>query len=139
VEKFVGMYAPYAYAILRIVAGLLFVCHGLQKVFGMFGGLNDAPAPLFSLLWIAGVIEIIPGSLITLGWWTSYAALIASGEMAVAYFIGHFPHGFWPIENGGEPAVLNCFIFLFMAVQGSGMWSVDAAREGGSRVIAMRS
>jgi len=139
VEKFVGMYAPYAYAILRIVAGLLFVCHGLQKLFGIFGGLNGAPAPLFSLVWTAGFIEIVTGPLITLGLWTSYAALVASGEMAVAYFIGHFPHAFWPIENGGEPAVLNCFIFLFMAVQGSGMWSVDAAREGGSRVIAMRS
>ena len=76
----------------------------------------------------AGRIEIVLGLLITIGLITSYAAFIASGEMAVAYFIGHFPKSFWPLENQGEPAVLFCFIFLFMATQGSGIWSVDAAR-----------
>jgi putative oxidoreductase len=130
VEKFLGMYEPYAYAILRIVAGLLFVCHGLQKVFGLFGGINGAAVPLSSLLGIAGLIELVCGPLIALGWFTSYAAFIASGEMAVAYFMGHFPHAFWPVRNGGEAAVLNCFIFLYMTTQGSGIWSIDGVREG---------
>jgi putative oxidoreductase len=130
VEKFIGMYEPYAYAILRIVVGLLFLCHALQKLLGMFGGMSGEAVPIGSLLGIAGLIELVTGILITLGLFTGFAAFIASGEMAVAYFIGHFPQGFWPIANGGEPAVLGCFIFLYMATQGSGIWSLDAARQG---------
>jgi putative oxidoreductase len=124
-ERALASFAPYAYAILRIVAGLLFVCHGGQKIFGWFGG---EPVPLGSMFGVAGIIEIVLGLLITIGLLTSYAAFIASGEMAVAYFIGHFPKSFWPLENAGEPAVLFCFIFLYMATRGSGIWSVDAAR-----------
>lgn len=124
-EKALAPFAPYTYALLRIVAGLLFVSHGGQKIFGWFGG---QPVPLGSLFGLAGIIEIILGLLITIGLLTSYAAFIASGEMAAAYFIGHFPKSFWPLENGGEPAVLFCFIFLFMATHGSGIWSVDTAR-----------
>ena len=86
--------------------------------------------PIGSLFGVAGIIEIVLGLLITIGLLTSYAALIASGEMAVAYFIGHLPKSFWPLENQGEPVVLFCFIFLFMATQGSGIWSVDAVRAG---------
>lgn len=123
-EKTFATFAPYAYALLRIVAGLLFVCHGGQKIFGWFGG---QPVPLGSLFGLAGIIEIALGTLITIGLLTSIAAFIASGEMAVAYFIGHFPKSFWPLENAGEPAVLFCFIFLCMATQGSGIWSVDTA------------
>jgi putative oxidoreductase len=125
-EKALAAFAPHAYAILRIIAGLLFVCHGGQKVFGWFGG---QPVPLGSLFGVAGMIEIVFGLLITIGLLTSYAAFIASGEMAVAYFMGHFPKSFWPLENQGEPAVLFCFIFLYMATHGSGIWSVDAARD----------
>ena len=77
---------------------------------------------------MAGIIEIVLGLLITLGLFTGYAAFIASGEMAVAYFIGHFPKGFWPLENAGEPALLFSFVFLYMAIQDSGIWSIDAAR-----------
>ena len=124
-EKLLANYAPHAYAILRIVVGLLFLCHGLQKVFGLFGGTS---VPLLSLLGVAGIAEIIGGALITLGFFTGNVAFILSGEMAVAYFMGHFPAGFWPIQNQGEPAVLFCFIFLYMATRGSGMWSLDAAR-----------
>ena len=124
-EKLLANYAPHAYAILRIVVGLLFLCHGLQKVFGLFGGTS---VPLLSLLGVAGIAEIIGGALITLGFFTGTVAFILSGEMAVAYFMGHFPAGFWPIQNQGEPAVLFCFIFLYMATQGSGIWSLDAAR-----------
>jgi putative oxidoreductase len=123
-EKALAPFAPYAYAILRIIVGLLFVCHGGQKLFGWFGG---QPVPLASLFGLAGIIEIVLGLLITIGLFTSYAAFIANGEMAVAYFIAHFPKSFWPLENQGEPAVLFCFIFLFMATHGSGIWSVDAA------------
>jgi putative oxidoreductase len=122
-----GGYSAQIYALLRIVVGLLFFCHGLQKVFGLFGGVNGAAAPLFSLLGVAGVIELVGGLLIALGWFTGYVAFILSGEMAAAYFIGHFPKGFWPITNDGEPAVLYCFIFLYMASRGAGIWSIDAA------------
>ena len=108
-EKTLAPFAPYAFAILRIIAGLLFVAHGGQKVFGWFGG---QPFPLGSLFGLAGIIEIVFGILITIGLLTSFAAFIASGQMAVAYFIGHFPKSFWPLENEGEPAVLFCFIFL---------------------------
>jgi putative oxidoreductase len=122
-DKALAVLAPYAYAILRIVAGLLFVCHGGQKMFGWYGG---RPVPLGSLFGVAGIIEIVLGLLITIGLLTSFAAFIASGEMAVAYFMAHFPKSFWPLENEGEPAVLFCFIFLYMATQGSGTWSIDA-------------
>jgi putative oxidoreductase len=125
-EKALASFAPYAYALLRIVAGLLFFCHGGQKVFGWFGG---EQVPLASLFGIAGIIELILGALITIGLLTSLAAFIASGEMAVAYFIGHFPKSFWPLENGGEPAVLFCFVFLYIATHGAGFWSVDDARK----------
>jgi putative oxidoreductase len=121
-EKALAPFARYAYAMMRIVAGLLFICHGGQKVFGWFGG---QPAPLMSLFGAAGIIELVLGSLITVGFLTSYAAFIASGEMAFAYFMAHYPKSFWPLENGGEPAVLFCFIFLYIATQGAGIWSVD--------------
>jgi len=124
-EKTLAPFAPYAFAILRIIAGLLFVAHGGQKVFGWFGG---QPFPLGSLFGLAGIIEMIFGILITIGLLTSFAAFIASGQMAVAYFIGHLPKSFWPLENEGEPAVLFCFIFLLIATHGAGIWSVDTAR-----------
>jgi putative oxidoreductase len=76
----------------------------------------------------AGVIELVAGILITLGLFTRLAAFIASGELAAAYFIGHFPHGFWPVVNKGEPAILFCFIFLYLAAAGPGAWSIDGAR-----------
>jgi putative oxidoreductase len=135
VEKLLGSYAPQIYALLRIVVGFLFFCHGLQKVFGLFGGVNGAgaAAPLFSLFGVAGMIEIIGGLLVTLGLFTGTVAFILSGEMAVAYFIGHFPASIWPLENKGEEAVFYCFIFLYMASQGSGIWSLDGARRRPAR------
>jgi putative oxidoreductase len=132
-EKCIGAYAPQAYAVMRIVAGLLFICHGAQKVFGLFGGVNGAPAPFFSIFGIAGFVESLGGLLIVVGLFTGYAAFVASGEMAVAYFMGHFPQGFWPIQNGGELAVLNCFIFLYMATRGAGIWSLDEALNSDPR------
>ena len=134
-EKLLGNYAPQIYALLRLVVGFLFFCHGVQRVFGLFGGVDGAgaAAPLFSLCGVAGMIEILGGVLVMLGVFTVTIAFILSGEMAVAYFIGHFPSGFWPIQNRGEAAVLFCFIFLYMATQGSGIWSLDAARQDPAR------
>jgi putative oxidoreductase len=140
-ESFLGSYGSQAYALMRIVFGLLFLSHGAQKVFGMFGGINGAAVPLSSLFGVAGVIELVLGALIALGLLGGYAAFVASGEMAVAYFTAHFPHGFWPLENKGEEAVLYCFAFLYLATQGSGIWSVDGAGHGkaaGRRRLAYR-
>jgi len=133
-EKVLGNFSPRAYALMRVVVGLLFACHGAQKVFGWFGGLDGkgTAALLSSLFGVAGTIELIMGLLIAVGLLTGYAAFIASGEMAAAYFMGHFPNGFWPIENKGEPAVLFCFVFLYVATQGAGIWSIDGARQRSS-------
>ena len=129
-EKVLGNFSPYAYALMRIIVGLLFACHGAQKVFGWFGGLDGkgTAATFSSLFGVAGTIELITGLLIAAGLLTGYAAFIASGEMAVAYFIGHFPTSFWPIENKGEEAVFYCFVFLYMATRGAGIWSIDGVR-----------
>ena len=130
-EWVVSKYAPYLYVLLRSVAGLLFACHGAQKLFGVFGGIGGQPGtsmPLFSLMGLAGCIELAGGLLITLGVLTSFAAFIASGEMAFAYFMQHFPRGFWPIQNGGELAVLYCFLFLYIAANGAGIWGVWRCR-----------
>ncbi len=130
-KRFLGRYSPYLYAVLRIVVGLLFAMHGSQKLFGVPG--SKPPVPLGSLMGAAGVIEFFCGLMIALGLLASYAAFIASGEMAVGYFMAHFPHGPLPILNQGEPAVLYCFIFLFIAVEGSGVWSIDAIRRSSVR------
>ncbi len=116
------------HSLLRIVSGLILICPGGMKLFGWFGGIPGAAGKhLPPLLLTAGVIEVFLGALIVLGLFTRLAAFIESGEMAFAYFIGHFPHAFWPIQNHGEPAVLLCFIFLFLAVNGPGPWSLDHA------------
>ena len=117
-----------AHSLLRIVAGLLFVCPGGMKLLGWFGGMPPGVA-MTGQLWTAGVIELAGGILILLGLFTRPVAFLASGEMAFAYFIGHFPHGFWPIQNHGEPAVLFCFLFLFFAAAGAGPFSLDALIE----------
>jgi putative oxidoreductase len=127
-EKVLGSYSSHLYAIMRAVVGLLYACHGAQKLFGVFGGIGDgSAAPLLSLMGLAGVIEFFGGLLIALGFFAATAAFIASGQMAAAYFMAHFPKGFWPIENQGELAVLFCFVFLYIASRGSGIWSIDAA------------
>jgi putative oxidoreductase len=130
-ERILGPYSPYLYAVLRIVVGFLFACHGAQKLFGVLGGLGGSgeAAPLFSLMGVAGLIEFFGGLCIIVGWLTGYVAFIASGEMAAAYFMAHYPRGFWPVLNDGEPAVLFCFIFLYMASKGAGVWSIDRTRR----------
>ena len=127
-------YAPQVYALFRIVAGFLFMFHGLQKVLGMFGGMQGATAPVMSMPWIAGVIELVGGLLIVVGLLTRIAAFICSGEMAFAYFMVHQPRGTWPVQNGGELAALYCFAFLYIAARGAGIWSVDGAGRSRLRV-----
>jgi len=124
-EKVLGKFSPSIYALLRIVAGLLFAQHGAQKLFGALGG---ETVQLASRMGLAGVIELVGGLLIALGLFASLAAFIASGEMAAAYFIAHAGNALFPIQNQGELAILNCFLFLYIASRGSGVWSVDAAR-----------
>jgi putative oxidoreductase len=111
-----------SYALMRLVAGGLFACHGAQKLFGLLGGKAVTGTPK---MLAAGIIELGGGALIALGLFTVVAAFIASGEMAVAYFTVHAKAGFWPIMNGGELAVLYCFVFLFIVWQGSGPLSLD--------------
>jgi putative oxidoreductase len=110
------------YAIFRVVTGLLLACHGAQKLFGMFGGHQMLAGKML----VAGIIEFGAGILVALGLFAGIAALLASGEMAVAYFTSHAPGGFWPIVNHGELAVLYCFAFLFIAAHGAGRWSLGA-------------
>ena len=117
------------YFLLRVVAGLLFFQAGSMKMLGWFGGMPGHPgstAPLMSQIGIGGVLEFFGGLAIMLGLLTRPVAFILSGEMAVAYWQFHAPNGAWPILNHGEPAVLLCFIFLYMAARGGGDWSLDA-------------
>jgi putative oxidoreductase len=120
-QRFLGRYSEIAYALLRVVAGLMFAVHGAQKLFGFLGGRQQEVGSLF---WVGGLIELVAGLLIAIGLFTSWAAFIASGEMAVAYFMVHAKDGFWPILNKGELAVLYCFVFLYMACRGGGRYSV---------------
>lgn len=118
------------YALLRIGSGIFFMLHGGQKLlawFGGFGGVPGATAALGSLMGVAGTLELVGGSLLALGLLTRPVAFLLAGQMAYAYFFVHLKRGFWPIENGGEPAVLFCFIFLFFAAHGAGRVSLDAA------------
>ncbi len=121
-ERWLGRFSDVLYGILRIVAGILFACHGAQKLFGMFGGSGGPASPLMVA---AGIIEFAGGLLIALGLWAGFAGFIASGQMAVAYFMMHAPGGFWPILNRGELAALYCFLFLYIASKGSGRLSLD--------------
>jgi len=127
-------YSSIAYTLFRIVFGFLFCCHGLQKLIGLFGGLDGhgATPPLASRLGAAAVLETVLGLMVMCGCCTRAAAILACGEMAAAYFTAHQPRGLWPIQNGGELAVLYCFAFLSMAARGAGKWSVDAMRRGGT-------
>lgn len=121
-------WSPWLLSALRIAAALVFITHGTQKILGV-----PAPPPmaipLMSLLGVAGLIEMVGGAFLLIGLFTRPVAFIAAGEMAVAYFRAHAPQGFWPSLNGGEPAVLYCFIFLYIAAAGPGPWSLDAARR----------
>ena len=118
---FLARFTDIIYTAFRIMFGLLFASHGAQKVLGMFGG----PVQTDLLPVVAGWIELVGGLMIALGLFTGIAAFICSGQMAVAYFMAHAPGGSWPTVNQGEPAVLYCFAFLYMATRGSGPYSLD--------------
>jgi putative oxidoreductase len=121
--RFLGRYTGIAYSAMRMVFAFLYLSHGLKWLFGAFGG---RPVPLTPLLLTAGLIETIGGTLLLIGLFTSWAAFVASGEMAVAYYIAHIPRGsFLPIENGGEITVALCFGFLYIATHGSGPISIE--------------
>jgi putative oxidoreductase len=121
VVRITSRVADVAYLLLRLVAGLLFAEHGLQKLFGLLGG---SRMPLMSELGLAGVIELAAGVMVAFGVFPRWAALVASGEMAVAYLTMHAPQGFWPVQNHGELAVLYCFVFLYIAARGGGKLTV---------------
>ena len=118
---------PRVRSLLRIIAGFTFSLHGFQKLFGFFGGMggSGATAAFGSLPWVAGVLETFGGVVLLAGLFTRPVAFILCGQMAVAYFRAHSPKGFWPIANGGELAVLYCFIFLYLAIAGGGPISLD--------------
>ncbi|HEV7516864.1 MAG TPA: DoxX family protein [Thermoanaerobaculia bacterium] len=132
---FLGRYTEPCYALFRIIFGLLFASHGAAKVFGVLGQKVTSPP----LIVVGGWIELVAGLLIAIGLFTGVAAFIASGEMAVAYFMVHASGGFWPTVNHGEPAVLYCFAFLYMAARGSGLWSVDSLRVRGADPSPIRA
>ena len=125
-----SVYAPVMLGLLRIVSGALFLEHGVQKFFSFPPGeMAGSGLALNSGAAFAGIIELVAGFLILIGLWTRPAAFIASGTMAFAYFIAHAPHNFFPVNNGGDAAILYCFLFLYMAVAGGGAWGVDYARD----------
>jgi putative oxidoreductase len=116
-------YRAQTYALLRIVTGFLFLWHGMSKVFGIPME-PPAEAPAF-VIWTAGPLELIGGALVMIGLATRWAAFISSGLMAAAYWMAHGRQAFLPVQNGGELAALYCFVFLFIAAEGAGIWSVD--------------
>lgn len=130
-------YAPQLLGILRILVGLLFLAHGLVKLFGFPEGAQPGPQDMMTLLGVGGLIEFVAGALIALGLFTCPAAFIASGEMAVAYWMFHAPSGFYPLLNGGELAIVYCFLFLYLAAAGPGAFALDGARE--RRLAAART
>lgn len=120
-------WSPRVLSLLRIITALLFMEHGLMKLFAFPGPQPGVPDPLPPMLLAAAWIEVVGGALIALGLFTRAAAFLCSGTMAVAYFAAHAGQGFWPALNGGEAAILFCFVFLYLVFAGGGMWSLDAA------------
>ena len=129
-KPFMSFYNSQCYALMRIVVGFLFLWHGSQKLFDLPRGMPGG-VPTF-ITYVAGPIELIGGILIMIGLFTRWAAFITSGQMAIAYWIGHGTKALLPIQNDGELAALYCFVFLFIASQGCGIWSIDSLRDGGS-------
>ncbi|MDO5758242.1 MAG: DoxX family protein [Rhodobacterales bacterium] len=133
-SEFETTWAPRTLSVLRIVTALLFLAHGTQKLLG-FPASAGMPDP-FTMGWIAGVLELFGGALLVLGLFTRPAAFVLSGQMAAAYFIAHAPQSFYPALNGGDAAILFCFVFLYLVFAGPGPWSVDATRGGKSGTIS---
>jgi putative oxidoreductase len=129
-QENLAAWSPRALAVLRIMTALLFIEHGTQKYF-RFPPSDYFPEPVsvFSLMGLAGLLEMVGGVLILIGFFTRPVAFVLCGFMAAAYFMGHAPQGFFPANNGGDAAILFCFIFLYMIFAGPGAWSVDTARS----------
>ena len=127
-QSFLGKFSGLIYAAMRIVVGLMFAQHGAQKLFGWLGGMGDdgGSAAFLSMMFFAGLIEFFGGLLVAVGYQTSWAAFIASGQMATAYFMAHASRGLFPIQNRGESAVIYSFIFLYIAAHGAGTLSLDS-------------
>lgn len=134
--SFVSGRTPHLLSILRIVVGLLFLSHGIGKLFGFLTGVQPASVPLLSVFGIAGVLELVGGAAIVLGLFTRPIAFLLSGEMAAAYFTAHLPQGFFPLLNGGEAAILYCFTFLYMSAAGGGCWSLDRSFDRFDQTLA---
>ena len=135
--KRIETYAPHILGATRILFGVMLASHGAQKLLGAFGGV-PAGTPAF-IIWVAGGIELVGGALIAIGLFTRGAAFLNSGLLAFAYFMAHAPKGFWPILNGGELAIVYCWLALYLAANGPGAWAVDALRSNGSRTAAARA
>ena len=128
-ERVLGKYSEPAYAVMRIVVGFLFACHGAQKILGLLGGIDGVGGKVGdSLMQVAGTIELVGGVLVATGFFAGTAAFVCSGQMAFAYFMAHQGLALFPIQNKGELAVLYCFAFLFIATKGSGIWSLGPRR-----------
>ena len=125
-------YSPYALAALRIVAALIFMEHGTQKLFGFPAPSEGGQPPLLSLRGAGGVMEFVGGLFLLVGLFTRPVAFLLAGEMAVAYWLFHAPRSFFPVLNGGDAAILYCFVFLLLVFAGPGAWSLDAARARGA-------
>jgi putative oxidoreductase len=124
-ERTIGPYRPQFLSILRIVTALLFLQHGTMKIFGFPAGGMPTPE-MFTGFWWIGLLEVVGGVLLIIGLLTRPVAFILSGQMAVAYWIAHAPQSFYPVLNGGEAAILFCFVFLYIAAAGPGAWAVDS-------------
>jgi putative oxidoreductase len=125
-NSFFAVWTPRLLSVLRIVAAFMLMAHGAQKLFGFLAPPGMPSFAPLSQMWIGGVLEFFGGALLLLGLFTRPVAFILSGMMAVAYFQMHSPGGFWPLQNKGELAVLYCFVFLFLAVAGGGVWALDS-------------
>lgn len=125
-ERF-GAYRPQALAVLRIVTALIFIEHGTMKLFGFPAPMGSGSLP--PLMLFAGALEVFGGLLVLIGLFTRPVAFILSGQMAFAYFMGHFPKGIYPAMNGGDAAILYCFIFLYIFFAGAGAWAVDKSKD----------
>jgi putative oxidoreductase len=128
-QSLAAEWAPRLLSVLRIVAALIFLEHGTQKLLGFPASPNGGMPALFSLYGLAGVLELVGGALLAVGLFTRPVAFVLSGQMAVAYFMGHAPRSFFPLLNGGDAAILYCFVFLYLSAAGGGAWSLDRARR----------
>lgn len=124
--NFLDRFSPQLLSVLRIMSALLFMAHGTSKLLGFPASEMFAQPPeMGTLIWFAGVLELVGGALLALGLFTRPVAFVLSGEMAFAYFIGHAPQASFPVQNGGDAAILYCFVFLYFAAAGGGPWALD--------------